>query len=66
MRRRVGCGLVQVTVVALEEGQAATWTMAFAPDPTLGAMKRVNILRLGESCRMRRFLVQSRGSGCHS
>ena len=38
-----GAGLVQVSVVALEEGQAATWTVAFAPDPTLGAMKKVNI-----------------------
>jgi hypothetical protein len=37
-----GVGLAQVTVVALEAGKAATWTMAFAPDTTLGAMKRVN------------------------
>ncbi|OPY52786.1 MAG: hypothetical protein A4E49_01738 [Methanosaeta sp. PtaU1.Bin112] len=37
-----GVGLAQVTVVALEAGKAATWTVAFAPDATLGAMKRVN------------------------
>jgi hypothetical protein len=37
-----GSGLAQVTVVALEAGKAATWTVAFAPDATLGAMKRVN------------------------
>jgi hypothetical protein len=37
-----GVGLAQVTVVAMEAGKAATWTMAFAPDTTLGAMKRVN------------------------
>ena len=37
-----GLGLAQVTVVALEAGKAATWTTAFAPDMTLGAMKRVN------------------------
>ncbi|MDD4651735.1 MAG: hypothetical protein PHQ34_05845 [Methanothrix sp.] len=37
-----GAGLVQVTVVAMEAGKAATWTVAFAPDATLGAMKRVN------------------------
>ncbi|HPS91746.1 MAG TPA: hypothetical protein PKV33_06285 [Methanothrix sp.] len=37
-----GVGLAQVTVVAMEAGKAATWTVAFAPDATLGAMKRVN------------------------
>ena len=37
-----GSGLSQVTVVAMEAGKAATWTVAFAPDATLGAMKRVN------------------------
>lgn len=38
-----GEGLVQVTVVALEEGKAATWTESFSPDPANGAMKMVNI-----------------------
>lgn len=37
-----GVGLAQVDVVALEDGTAATWTTAFAPDPTTGAMKKVN------------------------
>jgi hypothetical protein len=37
-----GVGLAQVTVAAMEAGKAATWTTAFAPDTTLGAMKRVN------------------------
>lgn len=37
-----GMGLVQVTVVALEEGKAATWTVAFSPDPASGAMNKVN------------------------
>ena len=37
-----GVGLAQVTVVAIEAGKAATWTVAFAPDMTLGAVKRVN------------------------
>jgi len=37
-----GVGLAQVTVVAMEAGKAATWTTAFTPDTTLGAMKRVN------------------------
>jgi hypothetical protein len=37
-----GAGLAQVDVVALEDGTAATWTTAFAPDPTTGAMKKVN------------------------
>lgn len=37
-----GSGLAQVTVVAMEAGKAATLTVAFAPDATLGAMKWVN------------------------
>jgi hypothetical protein len=37
-----GVGLAQVTVVAMEAGKAATWTVAFAPDATLGTMRRVN------------------------
>jgi hypothetical protein len=37
-----GIGLAQVTVVAMEAGKAATWTLAFSPDMTLGAMKMVN------------------------
>jgi hypothetical protein len=41
-RGRSGAGLAQVDVVALEAGEAATWTVAFAPDPTRGAMKKVN------------------------
>jgi hypothetical protein len=39
---RSGAGLAQVSVVALEGGLAATWTVAFSPDPTNGAMKKVN------------------------
>lgn len=39
---RSGAGLVQVDVVALEDGEAATWTTAFSPDPTTRAMKKVN------------------------
>ena len=35
-------GLDQVDVVALEGGKAATWTTAFAPDPTTNAFKKVN------------------------
>ncbi len=37
-----GAGLVQVDVVALEGGKAATWTSTYAPDPTNGAMKTIN------------------------
>lgn len=37
-----GMGLDQVDVVALEGGKAATWTTAFAPDPTTNALKKVN------------------------
>ena len=37
-----GVGLVQVDVVALEGGKAATWTSTYAPDPTNGAMKTIN------------------------
>ncbi|HOT06196.1 MAG TPA: hypothetical protein PLI05_00325 [Methanotrichaceae archaeon] len=37
-----GAGLVQVNVVALENGQAATWTESFSPDPVLGGMNKVN------------------------
>lgn len=37
-----GAGLVQVTVVALDGEEAATWTEAFYPDPTTGGMKKVN------------------------
>jgi len=37
-----GAGLVQIDVVALEDGQAATWTVSYAPDATTGAMKKVN------------------------
>jgi hypothetical protein len=37
-----GAGLVQVDVVALEGGNAATWTNTYAPDPTNGAMKTIN------------------------
>ncbi len=37
-----GVGLVQVDVVALEAGKAATWTSTYAPDPTNGAMKTIN------------------------
>jgi hypothetical protein len=37
-----GVGLVQVDIVALERGKAATWTSTYAPDPTNGAMKIIN------------------------
>jgi hypothetical protein len=37
-----GAGLVQVDVVALEGGKAATWTSTLVPDPTNGAMKIIN------------------------
>lgn len=37
-----GAGLVQVTVVALDDEEAATWTEAFYPDPSTGGMKKVN------------------------
>lgn len=37
-----GVGLVQVDVVAVEGGKAATWSSTYAPDPTNGAMKTVN------------------------
>ena len=37
-----GAGLVQVDVVALEGGKAATWTSSYAPDPINGAMKTIN------------------------
>lgn len=37
-----GAGLVQVDVVAMEDGKAATWTSTYAPDPTNGAMKTIN------------------------
>ena len=37
-----GAGLVQIDVVALEDGQAATWTVAYAPDPFSGGLKKVN------------------------
>ena len=37
-----GAGLVQIDVVALEDGQAATWTVSYAPDPVSGGLKKVN------------------------
>jgi len=37
-----GAGLAQIDVVALEDGQAATWTVSYAPDATTRAMKKVN------------------------
>ena len=37
-----GAGLVQIDVVALEDGQAATWTVSYAPDSVLGGLKKVN------------------------
>ena len=37
-----GVGLVQVDLVSLEGGKAATWTSTYAPDPTNGAMKTIN------------------------
>lgn len=38
-----GAGLVQIDILALEDGQAATRTVSFAPDAITGGMKKINI-----------------------
>lgn len=38
-----GAGLVQIDILALEDDQAATRTVSFAPDAITGGMKKINI-----------------------